>query len=124
MESFKNPTDTILGLLYHWIEGSKTLTRALKEQTSPEVREKWASQIQETVSMLHKLGVVWGDVKADNVLIDNKGDAIVIDSGGGFTYRWVNITRARTVEGDLQGLGNLKDYILNEESALRPKLRS
>jgi hypothetical protein len=48
------------------------------------------------------LGVAWGDVKADNVLIDKNGDAVVIVFEGGFTYRWVDMTKAGTVEGDLQ----------------------
>jgi tRNA A-37 threonylcarbamoyl transferase component Bud32 len=45
--------------------------------------EKWASQIQETVHLLHQIGVTWGDGKAANVLIHrNTDDAWIVDFGG------------------------------------------
>lgn len=37
-------------------------------------REAWAAQVQQTVSRLHGMGVIWGDAKADNVLIHAETD--------------------------------------------------
>lgn len=45
-----------------------------------------------------------GDIKTDNVLIDDNGDAYLVDFGGGNTMGWVDRDKYDTVEGDLQGL--------------------
>ena len=38
-------------------------------------RVKWASQVREAVKVLHEIGVIWGDGKADNILVDMIDDA-------------------------------------------------
>lgn len=56
-----------------------------------ERRQKWAAQIREMVDLLHKIGVVWGDGKPDNVLIHEvTDDAWVIDFGGSYTDGWLD----------------------------------
>ncbi|KAF2802822.1 uncharacterized protein BDZ99DRAFT_401001 [Mytilinidion resinicola] len=107
------------GQLYYWIDIDRALTWQTVEQAPREIREKWASQIQKTVSTLHALDVVWGDVKADNVVIDKSGNAIVIDFEGGATKGWVDKDKMETKEGDLQGLERLMDYIFNDNCPLR-----
>ncbi|KAL2145760.1 hypothetical protein VTI28DRAFT_6259 [Corynascus sepedonium] len=83
-------------------------------RTSIPVRERWVSQIKEAVRQLHKGGVVWGDAKADNVLIDKKNDAWLIDLGGCYTEDWVDKEKADTKEGDLQGLERIVEYLFSE----------
>ena len=83
-------------------------------------REKWATQIRETVAKLHDLDVVWGDVKSENVLIDKDGNAVIIDLEGGSTRGWVDSDKSGKLEGDLQGLERMTDFIFNDNSALRP----
>ncbi|UNI16930.1 hypothetical protein JDV02_003312 [Purpureocillium takamizusanense] len=112
------------GLLYEWIETKAegvqgTLDGAVTPATPMHLREKWASQIRSTVAELHGLQVAWGDVKADNVLIDEDDDAIVIDLEGGTTDEWVDREIGGTVAGDLQGLEKMVDFILNDKSSLR-----
>lgn len=111
----------IKGLLYEWIDvdSDRTLTWTVNSDTSTVVREKWAAQIKDTVAKLHDLGIIWGDVKSDNVLIDREDNAIVIDLDGGATRRWVDFDKAGTIEGDLQGLGRIMDFIFNDDSSLR-----
>lgn len=60
------------GLLYYWIDikDSITLTSYINTDTPISLREKWAHQIRQVLPWLHEVGVVWGDVKADIVLID------------------------------------------------------
>ncbi|KAI0395642.1 hypothetical protein F5Y17DRAFT_422480 [Xylariaceae sp. FL0594] len=77
----------------------------------PVLGKKWAEQIQRTVEQLHGLGVVWGDVKTDNVLIDENDDAFVLDFGGGHPLGWVDEDKHGTVEGDLQGLEKILDVL-------------
>lgn len=99
-----HPTSgVILGLLREWIP-SKDSLRDLKQDgfpgTDKDIREKWAHQIKETVNHLHAIGVVWGDAKPDNIVIDLNGDAWLIDFGGGWTEGWVEKDLEETVEGD------------------------
>jgi tRNA A-37 threonylcarbamoyl transferase component Bud32 len=107
------------GQLYHWIDIDRALTWEAVEQAPKEVREKWASQIRKTVSTLHEIDVIWGDVKAENVVIDKSGNAIVIDFEGGATKGWIDEDKMGTKEGDLQGLERLMDYIFNDNCPLR-----
>ncbi|WAO87261.1 Protein kinase domain-containing protein [Fusarium falciforme] len=60
---------------------------------------------------LHNAGVVWGDAKPDNVLIDSSQDAWVVDFGGGYTEEWVPKTLAGTTEGDLVALEKIVEFI-------------
>jgi serine/threonine protein kinase len=75
------------------------------------LRENWMAQVEETVRQLHGQGIVWGDVKPDNVLIDRNDDAWVIDFGGGFNSRFVDRDMIETKQGDLQGLKRLREFL-------------
>ncbi|KAJ6445055.1 ankyrin repeats (3 copies) domain-containing protein [Purpureocillium lavendulum] len=109
------------GLLYEWIytKAEETLAAAATVDTPMALREKWVSQLRAAVAGLHDLGFVWGDVKADNVLIDEDDNAILIDLEGGSTDEWVDREIGDTVEGDLQGLERLVDFIFNDDSPWR-----
>ncbi|KAI1779111.1 hypothetical protein F4818DRAFT_455289 [Hypoxylon cercidicola] len=76
-------------------------------------REKWASQVQETVHLLHQIGVTRGDAKASNVLIDcNTDDAWVVDFGGGWTEGcWVDQESSGTIEGDEIALRKIFEFL-------------
>ncbi|KAF4471617.1 Serine threonine kinase [Fusarium albosuccineum] len=102
----------LLGMLFPWIDKRGVLSRGLAQKNSPDIRRRWASQIEESVKALHQEGIIWGDVKADNVLIDKNDDAWVIDFGGSYTPGWVDPDKAGTLEGDKQGLGKIMDMLL------------
>ncbi len=74
-------------------------------------RKKWARQIEEVVEKLHDIGVIWGDAKADNILIDRSDDTWVIDFGGGWTEHWVHPELANSMKGDLQGLEGILRFL-------------
>ncbi|KAK3938159.1 hypothetical protein QBC46DRAFT_390904 [Diplogelasinospora grovesii] len=75
-------------------------------------REKWASQIRETVTQLHEIGVVWGDAKPSNVLIEPSTDDVrLIGFGGGFTTPWVDDKMAETVQGDDEAVRKIAAYL-------------
>ena len=57
------------------------------------------------------MGVVWGDVKPDNILIDEGGDAWAIDFGGGYSPDWINHEKRDTMEGDMQEVSRLKTFL-------------
>ncbi|KAL2752069.1 hypothetical protein ACRALDRAFT_2114208 [Sodiomyces alcalophilus JCM 7366] len=102
--------DQLLGMLLTLIDEQFTLNQA--KSASSSLRGKWAEQVKESVSELHKAGLIWGDVKPHNVLIDTNNDAWLIDFGGSYTEGWVNKNEAGTMEGDLHGLARILEYII------------
>ncbi|RKK81126.1 hypothetical protein BFJ68_g17660 [Fusarium oxysporum] len=100
------------GLLLTYIDcGNKTLLCATQPDTPGDLRQKWAEQVHDLVHHLHTAGIVWGDVKPDNVLIDRQTDAWLIDFGGGYTHGWVPKELAGSVEGDLHGLQKIEKFL-------------
>lgn len=80
------------------------------ESLGSSVKDKWKRQVMVTVEALHRAGIIWGDAKASNILVDTDGDAWVTDFGGGHTEGWVDRDKTGTVEGDLQGLQAIIDF--------------
>ncbi|OBT75113.1 hypothetical protein VF21_05490 [Pseudogymnoascus sp. 05NY08] len=106
-----------MGLLLSYIEcDGRTLESDVRADTPKHLRQRWAGQVKSTLKHLHEAGIVWGDAKAANVLVDGNMDAWIIDFGGGFTEGWVEREKAGTVEGDVQGLVKIVDYIFSRAS--------
>ncbi|KAI1744367.1 hypothetical protein F4680DRAFT_407180 [Xylaria scruposa] len=104
----------VIGLLREWVPGGCLADLDLSV-VSVKAREKWASQIRETVDQLHEIGLNWGDVKASNVIIDELDDAWLIEFGGGFTDGWVEKDLADTPDGDRQGIKKIIEFLGVEE---------
>jgi serine/threonine protein kinase len=68
-------------------------------------------QISQTLEKLHSHNIIWGDAKPANVLIDVNEDAYLIDFGGGYTKGWIEKEKSNSIDGDLQGLENIKRYL-------------
>lgn len=104
-----------VGLLLSYIDcDGRTLEGAVRADAPEDLRQRWAAQVTSTVKHLHEAGIVWGDAKAANVLVDLNMDAWIIDFGGGFTEGWVEREKAGTVEGDMKGLAKIVEYIFAE----------
>ncbi|OJJ66271.1 hypothetical protein ASPBRDRAFT_49161 [Aspergillus brasiliensis CBS 101740] len=102
----------IVGLLLSYIAcDNRTLLCTGKDPQYASLRQKWLDQVTRSIERLHSCGVVWGDAKPDNVLIDIQDDAYLIDFGGGYTRGWVDAELANTAEGDLQGLQRLSEFL-------------
>lgn len=99
------------GLLFHRITIDEPLEYKVTSDTPEASRKRWAEQVETTVKALHKEGIVWGDAKPENVLVDDKGDAYVIDFGGGYTRGWVDREKAGTIEGDLEALEKILTFV-------------
>jgi tRNA A-37 threonylcarbamoyl transferase component Bud32 len=69
----------------------------------------------ETVTQLHRAGIIWGDAKAENVLIARDSNAWITDFGGGYTRGWVDEGKAGTLEGDLQGVAKILDFLSDDD---------
>jgi tRNA A-37 threonylcarbamoyl transferase component Bud32 len=97
----------VIGILEEFIPSEYTLGKILGHAVAPdsERRNKWAQQVKQTVYQLHEIGVVWGDGKPENILIDYEtDDAWLIDFGGSFTDGWVDVELKETLDGDEQAL--------------------
>lgn len=75
------------------------------------LRQKWVDQISHTLKHLHSHNIIWGNAKAANVLIDVNEDAYLIDFERGYTPGWVEKEKSNSIEGDLQGLENIRRYL-------------
>ncbi|KAE8397665.1 hypothetical protein BDV37DRAFT_276723 [Aspergillus pseudonomiae] len=109
----------LIGLLLSWIEcGTENLECILMSDMflSSSLREKWRMQITTTVTKLHEAGIVWGDAKAANILIDSKDNAWVIDFGGGFTEDWVEKSQMDTIECDLTAVVKIEELLQPEKT--------
>ncbi|PNP86549.1 hypothetical protein FNYG_00251 [Fusarium nygamai] len=97
-----NDTKQILGLLRQWVPG-RCLDDIVTSAT-PENKAKWASQVRGTIDALHQHGLIWGNAKTGNIIIDEQDNAWLIDFGGGYTPGWIDEDLAETKEGDEQAL--------------------
>lgn len=101
-----------MGFLLEVIKSKENLSSLfISGETTPQQRRKWVSQIEDTARKLHENGIVWGDVKPNNVLIDEEDNAWVIDFGGGYNSGFVDEDVIETVEGDVQGISRIKEYM-------------
>ncbi|KAI1411870.1 hypothetical protein F5Y13DRAFT_190873 [Hypoxylon sp. FL1857] len=109
--------DFVIGMLLTYIDhdGCALSSRVDPDHPPASVKQRWVDQLDSTISELHKAGVVWSDVKAENVLIDREDNGWIIDFGGGYTQGWVDPQIAGTVEGDLAGMAKLRDFIFQKE---------
>ncbi|WQF81607.1 Putative protein kinase [Colletotrichum destructivum] len=101
----------MMGMLFTWIDAKEVLSRARAEQSSPGLRRRWTAQISTSLEELHGKDIVWGDAKAENVLIDRDDNAWVVDFGGSYTVGWVDKEQAGTLAGDAQGLAKILDIL-------------
>lgn len=90
---------------------NKTLACALSPETPSTLRAKWDLQLATAVNCLNEAGIVWGDAKAANILVDEDEDAWTIDFGSGYTQRWVGKNQMETTEGDQVGLLKIKKLL-------------
>jgi serine/threonine protein kinase len=82
----KDDRNQLIGLLLTYVECNfLTLTCAVEPNTPASTKQKWVDQITSILTQLHKAGIIWGDTKPDNVLIDKNDDVWIIDFGGGYT---------------------------------------
>ncbi|PGH35247.1 hypothetical protein GX50_01943 [[Emmonsia] crescens] len=103
----------VMGLLLSYIDCRGATLHCIdgRDPKYSELRQKWGDQISHTLKCLHSRGIIWGDAKAANVLIDANGDAYSIDFGGGYTKGWVEKEMANSIDGDLQGLESIKRHL-------------
>lgn len=110
----RSKSNDVVGILEEYIQPgpeASNLQQFNIETVAKSRRRKWASQIQQSILMLHGLGVVWGDGKAENVLIDINDNAWIVDFGGSWTDGWIQKELAGTTQGDKQALKKIIQFL-------------
>ncbi|KAK5734912.1 hypothetical protein LTR17_008545 [Elasticomyces elasticus] len=105
----QNQEMAVVGMLLHLIptgpSGGDFLTRTV--QARKDMFPQWKAEVEAMVRVLHEHDLVWGDVNAGNVIIDEKDKAWLIDFGGLNNPEFVDDELAETMKGDWQGVGRL-----------------
>jgi hypothetical protein len=106
-------SERIVGILLIYVENRGTLYDiASFSECTEEQRYCWAAEIEGLVEELHTAGVVWGDAKPENVLVDLENRLWLIDFDGSYTPGWVDKDKKETLEGDSQGLNRMKEWLI------------
>src|SRR5437762_3381880 len=74
-------------------------------------KRRWSVQIRDALAALHKAGIVWGNTKTRNIIIDKSGNAWVVGFREGHTETWLEGDKAGTVEGDMEGLERILHFM-------------
>jgi hypothetical protein len=79
-----------------------------------ESHKKWEAQIFESLTELHKNGIIWGNVNPGHIVIDDNDDAWIVDFGGS---QLIHAEQPRTKQGDCEAVRLWFSWL--EERALR-----
>ncbi|CZT12489.1 hypothetical protein WAI453_008919 [Rhynchosporium graminicola] len=106
-------SERIVGILLTYIDNKGTLYQlAPSSNYSNEQRNRWAAELEDLVKELHAAGLVWGDAKPDNVLVDRMDRLWLIDFEGSYTEGWVDKDNMETQHGDLQAVKRTQGWLL------------
>ncbi|OAL54798.1 hypothetical protein IQ07DRAFT_665206 [Pyrenochaeta sp. DS3sAY3a] len=111
----ENSCTEAMGFLLSHIERPVPLTEVLASSVAEWKREGWSKKSKYYVDTLHKHGIIWGDAKADNFIVDEDDELWIIDFGGSYTEGWIDPEISDTKEGDDQGLEKVQDVLLHPE---------
>lgn len=109
-------TEGVLGFVMDYIDVSPqdphlgVFEKRIEEVTRSR-RERWAEQIKNTLDDLHQNGLVWGDAKPSNILLDRKDNIWIADFGGSRTEGWVDATCQESTRGDEQAIQRICHFL-------------
>lgn len=99
-----NSKSSMMGFLQTAITQPTPLTTKLDSAAPQDKRDAWARKADEAKKILHRNGIIWGDAKADNFIVDAEENLWIIDFGGSYTEGWVDPEIAETKQGDNMGV--------------------
>ena len=112
--SFEEDSSQIVGFVMECVSPSASTQElsCIEIDTVPQARrDAWGRQISNDLARLHALGLVWGDAKPGNIIIDENKTPWIVDFGGSFTMGWVDAHLADTISGDMQGLQRILEFL-------------
>jgi hypothetical protein len=78
----------VQGMLLEYAEQG-TLLQVLRYSDppiKPVIKELWAAQIAHGLAGIHRAGVTHGDLKSENIVVDDNDDILIIDIGDGISF--------------------------------------
>jgi tRNA A-37 threonylcarbamoyl transferase component Bud32 len=108
---FDNDDTKIMGFLQTDIPQPLPLTLKIDTDIPQELRERWAHESEKMKEVLHEHGIIWGDAKADNFMLDENDQLWIIDFGGSYTEGWVDPEIKETMEGDDMGVEKIANAL-------------
>ena len=105
-----------MGFLQTDIPEATPLTDMLDSSIPQSKRDRWAKEAERIKEVLHENGIVWGDAKADNFMVDNNNNLWIIDFGGSYTEGWVDPELNETQEGDDMGTERIVNALIDPVS--------
>ncbi|KAH8779923.1 hypothetical protein F5883DRAFT_638483 [Diaporthe sp. PMI_573] len=96
-----------MGFLQTVIDQPMPLTTKLDSAVPQDKRDTWARKADQAKKIWHENGIIWGDAKADNIIVDAEDNLWIIDFGGSYTEGWVDPEIAETKKGDNMGVDKI-----------------
>jgi len=111
--------DKVCGMLLSYLPG---VSLSNVRSVTREQKDKWVAQLESAINWLHGQSIVWGDAKAENIIIHGITDDLVLfDFDGGHTREWVSPSNAGKIDGDKEGQAAIEQFI--HELPLDPPAR-
>jgi len=101
----------LLGFLQTNIANPAPLTTKLDAEVPQQLRDRWAAEATRVTEVLHNEGIIWGDAKADNFMVDADNRLWIIDFGGSYTEGWVDPEIQETEAGDDMGVKKITNAL-------------
>ncbi len=114
--TFGNDRSKIVGFLQTEIPNPVPLTLKLDSEVPQGLRDRWATETQRVIDVLHEHGIIWGDAKADNFMVDENDELWIIDFGGSYTEGWVDPKLVESMEGDDMGVEKIANALHDPEA--------
>ncbi|KAK5996761.1 hypothetical protein PT974_02102 [Cladobotryum mycophilum] len=99
-------SSSLMGFLLEYIGGDTLARRVVDAHT--DLKMKWISEVEVTLRRLHEVGIIWGAVTPENVIINQDGHAVIVDLGVGYTPEYIKPEDQQTVRGDMLGLEHMR----------------
>lgn len=113
----------VMGFLQTLIPDPTPLTEKFDSGVPQAQRERWAREAEHMKNVLHENGIVWGDAKGDNFVVDAAGELWIIDFGGSYTEGWVDPDVVETRRGDDMGVEKVVNALRDpEENVAAPNV--
>lgn len=106
----------IMGFLQTLIPDPTPLTEKFDSDIPQAKREEWARQAEDMKNILHENGIIWGDAKGDNFVVDEADELWIIDFGGSYTEGWVDPEIVETKKGDDMGVERIVNALQDPEA--------
>lgn len=74
----------------------------------PAIKERWAAQIAHGIALIHRAGVLHGDLRCENIMVNKDNDILIIDISNGSAFKpgWLaELDHLRDPRCDVYSLG-------------------